>query len=328
MKKPDREKIERALNNTATAEEAREVIGWFATKEGSIHLSTLMDEDMVQIVPGSEEAYIDHPIPSDEMYQQIMKAMRWQKKKRFLFKVAAILIPFLLLTGQFWYIDKQIDLFADTGYEDVYVPKGERIQLVFQDGSKAILNSGSHIRYPKKFAFAERKVTLEGEAFFDIAPNKSRPFIVDLKEINVEVLGTTFDAKAYPTDSTISVTLETGKIRLASRSNTTYLKPGEKATYNKKTGHYNISIPEDITRNSVWKENLIIFENTSLSEVVQTLSRWYDVEFDITDPAVLRYTYTITFSKKELNVILKEIEKISPVRFKHEKNKINVFLKK
>ena len=229
MKAPDKHIIDRTLNNTATPEEARQVIRWFSTPEGSRYLSSLMDEDMEKIQPGSEKLYAERSIPTDEMYQFIMKKIHLQQRKRFIFRAAAILIPLLLFLGQFWYIDKHIDLFADSGYEEIYVPKGERMQLIFQDGSKAILNAETRIKYPRKFGFNERKVELEGEAFFEVSPNKDRPFIVDVKDINVKVLGTTFDVKAYATDPDIFVSLETGKVALANNSRPlAHLQPGRK----------------------------------------------------------------------------------------------------
>ena len=122
MKTPDKHIIDRTLNNTATPEEARQVIRWFSTPEGSRYLSSLMDEDMEKIQPGSEELYTERSIPTDEMYQFIMKKIHLQQRKRFIFRAAAILIPLLLFLGQFWYIDKRIDLFADSGYEEIYGP--------------------------------------------------------------------------------------------------------------------------------------------------------------------------------------------------------------
>lgn len=211
MKAPDKHIIDRTLSNTATPEEARQVIRWFSTPEGANYLSSLMDEDIDTIQPGNEELYAERTIPSDEMYQYIMKRIHLQKRKRMLFRAAAILIPFLFLLGQFWYIDKRIDLFADSGYEEIYVPKGERMQLIFQDGSRAMLNAETRIKYPRKFGFSERKVELEGEAFFEVSPNKDRPFIVDLKDVSVKVLGTTFDVKAYITDPNILFHWKPGK---------------------------------------------------------------------------------------------------------------------
>ena len=89
MKAPDKHIIDRTLNNTATPEEARQVIRWFSTPEGSRYLSSLMDEDMEKIQPGSEELYAERSIPSDEMYQYIMKRIHLRKRKQMLFRAAA-----------------------------------------------------------------------------------------------------------------------------------------------------------------------------------------------------------------------------------------------
>lgn len=98
---------------------------------------------------GEEEAWIDHPIPSAVMYQNIMRQLRRQKIRRFIAYAAAVFIPIALIIGLFIRINSQVDLLADGGYDEVYVPNGERMQLLFQDGSKVHLNSGSRIRYPK-----------------------------------------------------------------------------------------------------------------------------------------------------------------------------------
>lgn len=325
MKAPDKQTIDRTLDNTATPEEARQVIRWFATPEGTAYLSDLMDQDAESIQPGCEESYTERSIPSEEMYRHIMKKIRLQKRKRLFFRAAAVLLPCLFLLGQLWYIDKRIDLFTDTGYEEVYVPRGERMQLVFQDGSKAVLNADTRIKYPRKFGFSQRKVELEGEAFFEISPNKARPFIVDLKEVNVKVRGTAFNVKAYPADPDIFVALETGQVELHhNASRLAYLKPGEKATYNRTTGVCKISRPEDIEQNSAWKKNRILFNNTPLSEVIATLSRRYDVKFEVTDSAALYYNYTLTSTDQQLEQILKDLEKITPVQFTEEDGIIKI----
>lgn len=329
MNTPDKNTINRTLDNTATPEEARQVAHWFATPEGAAYLSGLIDQDTARIKPGTEELYIEHPLPSEEMHTYMITRIQWQRKKRVLLSVAAILIPLLILVGQFWYLDKRIGLFDNTGYEELVVPNGERMQLVFQDGSKATLNSGSRIKYPRKFAFSERKVTLEGEAFFDIVPNKNRPFIVDLDKVEVEVLGTTFNVNAYPQDAHIFVTLETGKVSInAFSTSIALLNPGEQAIYNRQTGTCEVSRTENIHTSSAWKNNQLIFNNTPLPEVVNILTRWYNVKFTIADPEALQYTYTLITSKKELREVLSELEKITPVHFIEEKGQYRVIIKK
>lgn len=321
MNLPDEKKINKTLDNTSTPDEAKEVIRWFSTQEGYLYLSELIDKDFNNIFPGKENDHIDHLIPSEEMYTYINNVIRWKHKKRFVLKIAAILIPFFLLTTQLWYIDKKINLFDNIEYEEISVPKGERMQLLFQDGSKVSLNSESRIRYPRKFSFSERRVQLEGEAFFEISTNKNRPFIVDLNNIIINVVGTTFNIKAYACDPDIYISLETGKVLISKDTqHIAYLKPGEKATYNKLTKRCSIMKTQYITKSSAWKNNLIVFDNSSLSEVIATLSRWYDVNFNINDSTSLMYSYTLTSHKKSIQQILQELEKIAPVRFVEQEN--------
>ena len=247
MKIPDLSIIEKTLNNEATSEESCEVVRWFKTPEGQAWLAERIDQDEKTIHMGEEEAWIDHPIPSAVMYQNIMRQLRRQKIRRFIAYAAAVFIPIALIIGLFIRINSQVDLLADGGYDEVYVPNGERMQVLFQDGSKVHLNSGSRIRYPKKFGLSERKVYLEGEAWFEVAKNKNRPFIVDLSYMDIKVLGTTFDVKAYPEEEAIFVALETGSIELKSRSFKSYqLRPGEKAVYNKASGRCEVLRSHDV----------------------------------------------------------------------------------
>ena len=145
-----------------------------------------------------------------------------------------------------------------------------------------------------------------------MSPNKDRPFIVDLKDVSVKVLGTTFDVKAYITDPNIFVSLETGKVALANNTRPLgHLKPGDKATYNRKTGLCKISRPENIEQNSAWKQNQIIFN-----------------KFTVVDSSALYYNYTLTSTNQELQIILKDLEKITPIQFTEEEGIIKIKRKK
>ena len=163
MKIPDLSIIEKTLNNEATSEESCEVVRWFKTPEGQAWLAERIDQDEKTIHMGEEEAWIDHPIPSAVMYQNIMRQLRRQKIRRFIAYAAAVFIPIALIIGLFIRINSQVDLLADGGYDEVYVPNGERMQLLFQDGSKVHLNSGSRIRYPKKFGLLGEATNADGQ---------------------------------------------------------------------------------------------------------------------------------------------------------------------
>lgn len=316
MEALNKKNIDKTLNNTAKPEVAREVVRWFSTSEGESYLSELIDNDREIILPGTEDKQIDHDIPSDEMYDEIKKRIRWQSKRRFIFNAAAIFIPLILIAGIYFELNSQVDLFSTSEYDEIYVPAGEQLQFMFQDGSRVYLNSESRLRYPQKFGLTERKVELDGQGFFDIAENKNRPFIVDLYAIKVKVTGTCFDAKAYENEESIMVSLEEGSVAFeSSRFKTFDIQPGEQVIYNKETGRYQIIRPEDISNASAWKEKKLIFTDTPLSEVLIILSRTFDCSFDNIDTAVFKYNITLYTEKKELDFVLNELEKIAPITF-------------
>lgn len=329
MKTPNKQIINSTLNNTAKPEEAREVIRWFATTEGQSYLADLIDHDEKTIAMGSEDTQIDHAIPSKEIYEQIMRRVRKQSRRRFLFNAAAIFLPLILIAGLYLEVNSRVDLFATSEYDEIYVPAGEQLQFMFQDGSRVYLNAESRLRYPRKFGLSERKVELEGQGFFEIEKNKNRPFIVDMQALKVKVTGTSFDTKAYMNEKLISVSLENGSIELeSSRFKTFNIQPGEQVIYNKETGRYQIICPEDISNASAWKEKKLIFNDMPLSEVLTILSRTFNASFNIVDTSVFKYNITLYTEKKELDFILNELEKIAPISFENNNDQIKVRLNK
>ena len=158
MNIPTEKQIQEVLTGTSTPEIARIVAAWFATDEGAAYLAKSMDRDAVEIKQGFEELYVDHEIPSEEMLAHIRRNIRQKRVRRIAFRVAAVLIPFVLLIGLFVQVNTRVDLLGDSGYEEIYVPKGERLQMMFQDGTRAYINSDSRFNYPKKFALSSREV--------------------------------------------------------------------------------------------------------------------------------------------------------------------------
>lgn len=328
MEMPDLSVLEKTLNNEASHEEARYVVRWLTTPEGQAWLSERMDMDEKAIALGNETRWTDCSIPSAVMYHRIMRQLRRRRIRRWVMYGAAILIPLVLFVGLFMQVDSRVSLLSDVEYDEVYVPNGERMQVLFQDGSKVHLNSGSRIRYPKQFGLSERRVQLEGEAWFEVAKNRNRPFVVDLTCLNVRVLGTTFDVKAYPDDEAIFVALESGSVELKSKTLKTFLlKPGEKAFYNRVSGRCEVARSSNVAVYSAWRRNVLVFKDAPLSDVMTTLSRAYNIAFTVADSTVLQYTYTLTTDSASLPAVLKDLEKITPVRFVERQGEVEVRIK-
>lgn len=328
MEMPDLSVLEKTLNNEAGREEARYVVRWLATPEGQAWLSERMDMDEKAVALGDEARWADHSIPSAVIYQRIMKQLRRRRIRRWVMYGAAILIPLVLFVGLFMQVDSRVNLLSEVEYDEVYVPNGERMQVLFQDGSKVHLNSGSRIRYPKQFGLSERRVQLEGEAWFEVAKNRNRPFVVDLSCLDVRVLGTTFDVKAYPNEEAIFVALESGSVELKSKTlKNLLLKPGEKAFYNRASGRCEVARSRNVAAYSAWRRNVLVFKDAPLSEVMATLSRTYNIAFTVADSTALQYTYTLTTDSASLPAVLKDLEKITPVRFIEQQGQIEVRIK-
>ena len=330
MNKPTDKQIEEVLAGIATPEDAKRVVEWFATEEGSAYLDAAMTRTAEQMNPDTAEIYVNHTIPSVKMYRQIQQAISRKRMRRMLFRVAAVLIPVIFLVGIYIQLDSRVDLFGTTEYEEVAVAKGERIQFMFQDGTRVFVNSDSKLRYPKKFGLGKREVYLEGEAYFIVEKNKHRPFIVHLNGPAVQVLGTSFNVQAYPENKDIVVCLDEGHVNLTLPSEKEYpMNPGERLVYNKESSQCTLSKMEDIGRMSMWKQNIIMFKDTPLKEVAQILNRWYNVRFDIEDENSLNYLYTLTSDNASLERVLSDLEKIAPVKFcyNEDKKEVKVSLK-
>lgn len=327
MQSSNKEIVKRVISETATPEEAREVVNWFSSSmEGLQCLSDMLDRDAYLMETEFNNVPPISPLQSDLLFSRITKKMRNRRIRRISLGVAAALLPLLLFVGFGIYLDSQADLFGKTEYAEIYVPKGEDAHIYFQDGTEVFLNADTKIRYPRKFGLWRRTVHLEGEAYFNVSSGKQRAFVVRTGNAFVEVLGTSFNVNAYGTDEEIRVILDKGKVSFNTPLNSYSMLPGQQIVYNKTNGEsviQNLSKPSNF---SLWKNNIIYFNDTPLPKVLQILERRFNVSFDVQDAGVLRYSYTITTRQTSIENILYELQKIAPVKFTMGENNILVSL--
>ncbi len=190
---------------------------------------------------------------------------------------------------------------------------GKRAVLTLPDGSRVWLNADSRLEYPKKFTGSLREVRLTGEAFFDVTHNPRQPFVIRLATASVRVLGTSFNVRAYPGDATVKTTVVTGRVAFipnpttpptANRpaSDTTFILPNHHATQAVQTL---VVVDEPVVaRNEVaWKDNQLVFDQTPMHEVAQTLERWYGLPVQLTD-AIADCPLTATFEGQSLREVM------------------------
>ena len=327
MEKCDKDIINRVLDNASSKEEAADVLEWFANSiEGQSYLSDSMDKDFYILEEIGIEENLISPFQSERILSDVNKAIRKKRVTNILFKVAAILIPFVLIASIGVYFNSQVGLFGNDNYSEIYVPKGETVRILFQDGSEAYLNSDTKMRYPEKFGLKNRKVYLEGEAYFNVTTNKKRPFVVETEKSSVAVLGTSFNVDAYNNDDEIEVVLDEGEIVFNTDVSKYTILPNQKIIYNKVTGLTTIVNLKKTLEESIWKKNILHFSNTPLYDVVKTLNRRYDIRFVIENADVFKYTYTLTSKQTTIEDILLELEKIAPVKFVLKDNVVHTSL--
>ena len=177
-------------------------------------------------------------------------------------------------------------------------------KIILSDGSTVILNSDSKLTYPKTFASVERKVVLEGEAFFDVTKNPDLPFIIEAKDAEVKVLGTSFNVNATIPGGLVEVFVETGMVQLSRKKNTdekVLINPGDVGVLS------NNKIVKDKNNNEniiAWKTKEIIFHENELEEVLVTLNNVYKTNIKCENQDILDLRYTSTFRNQEIDSIL------------------------
>jgi transmembrane sensor len=179
-----------------------------------------------------------------------------------------------LANGQLVY-DKTGTVPAKVLYNTMTTPRGGQYKLTLPDGTEVWLNSASSITYPTSFVANERNVSITGEAYFEVAKDKTRPFHVRAGSQTIEVLGTHFNVMAYTDEDAIKTTLLEGSVKITENNEAQILKPGEQAAVDK-NGGLKISIA-DVDDALAWKNGYFKFSRVDIKYIMRQLARWYDV---------------------------------------------------
>ncbi|SMD11649.1 FecR family protein [Pedobacter nyackensis] len=165
-------------------------------------------------------------------------------------------------------------------YNTLTTRNGEQYQVILPDGTFAYLNAASSITFPTTFTHAKkREVTLDGEAYFEVAKDKKHPFIVKTNTQEVEVLGTHFNVKSYAEESIVKTTLLEGSVKVVFKNQQAILKPGQQSlvTPSSNNEHISINYDADVAEAIAWKNGVFEFKNASIQELMLSAARWYDL---------------------------------------------------
>lgn len=209
-------------------------------------------------------------------------------------------------------------------YHQLDIPRKGEHQVILSDSTRVWLNSESRLRYPVVFRGKERRVWLEGEAYFEVRKNQSSPFIVTMQNTSVKVLGTSFNIRAYFDEGVFMTTLVEGKVQLTHGGEELLLSPSEQGVVDLKTNLLSKQVV-DVGLYTSWKEGRFVFENQTLEEIMNTLQRWYDVKVFFENEKVKKATFIGNLERySDFNKITEMLEMTGVAHFSIEGNNIYV----
>ena len=244
--------------------------------------------------------------------------------RRMLQMAAMLLVTFGLGWATRFISLKQEQQPVQASVQEIFVPKGQVNQVFLADGTRIWINSETRLTIPSVFTSKERVVKLSGEAFFSVAKDASRPFRVEVKGQQIEVLGTTFNVRAYDNSGEIETTLETGQIKLLAGNQTALLQPGEQSIFDKGSNKLSVDKVDPLTFSS-WKNGRYEFHNKDLTEVFKIVERWYDVEITMDENYFGKMHFSGVIKRnKDVKHFLELLNHIVPIQYDMKDDKIQI----
>ncbi len=240
--------------------------------------------------------------------------------------VAIVLLGLITVTA-YWQGSRQIQ----SNFSDIVVeaPLGSKTKLTLPDGSTVWLNAGSKMIYSQGFGVSDRRLAFQGEGYFEVEKNDEMPFLVQTHDVNVTVVGTKFNFRNYPEDEEAVVELLEGKVALENQlkeESVRYLSPNEKMVLHKATGKMDITSAK-VKEATLWTENILLFDEDLLPDIVRELERSYHVQIEIENEDLKQTRFYGQFNQLEQNIydVLDMLSETGKLKY-HEEGKV-IYLK-
>jgi ferric-dicitrate binding protein FerR (iron transport regulator) len=304
----------RFLTNNCSPEDLQQIDRWIASNEANAKWlfeieQTWMLKDQLcfseqQKIKQAYNRFISRKADTFTHKSNIRPFLAWSK-------YAAAVFIIILLFLNLYKIGRNE---ANTAMNVIEVPKGERVSVTLGDGTKIWLNAESRLTYPSRFASKNREIYIEGEAYFNVAKNKQKPFIVKNFLFDLQVTGTEFNIQAYSGENA-EISLKEGEVivNAANSSNRILMKPNDRVLYT--TDGKTIRKQSDMSAIDSWTKDAIFLTGKSLSDIIKTLERKYNVSILLMDPGLSQVHFTCRTkpgtSIVEVLNLLKETQQIN-----------------
>jgi len=321
------------LNGSASYEEKQQLLEWLK-ENGNKKIFT----DTSKVWLASENIVTNKSEINIAFDRFVKNVQSYESKKRVRSRfviartiVAASIFIAIFSVGMFL-ISKKSTPF-DKEYaavmNSIIIGENSKDSVLLPDGSIVWLNSNSKLTYPEKFAEDKRIVKLEGEGYFDVIKNSKCPFIVEMPEMKVNVLGTQFEVKNRPNAKYIETILVSGKVKVTFKdiAESFILSPDEKITYDKNRKEYKITTV-DAKEKVVWANDDLVFSNEKLSDILRKLENWYNIEIECSKNVNLDQRLSFIVREESKEELFRIISVLVPIEYNIEENKVSVYHKK
>ena len=342
LKQEEKEKIERYIDGQADERESDWFDNLFIEGEDNDTLRHSLKKDWERMVSNESSSDDNLGYILDRVHHKIRKNENLNRKKplrkflRIYMKAAAILLLPLLITALGYKYMESRPADDQPVSASIYAPLGARVSFNLPDGTTGMLNSGSRLSYSLPFN-SNRKVNLNGEAWFDVFHDEKHPFEITSGTSIVKVFGTRFNMNAYPEESYVEVVLEEGKVSYKNQEVTKEVDmlPSERLIF--KDGNISKSVTDPAKYNA-WTEGKLIFRGDPMAEVARRIERWYNVRIIMADKELNKYSFRGIFLDDTLEDVLRFLSMTSPIRYSispremmqdgtYKKEEVTIYLK-
>lgn len=314
------ELLDRFMIGKTSPEEEMALLDWFRSPHSR--------EELLSFYQGRWDETSDHELPAEiqgRMFHHIKARMKEREEVdikqltqryrilRWWSNVAVILLCIGLGVGSYVYFQKPAMTYPKEYI--VSAEKGQRASLTLPDGTKVWLNSHTYITYDTDYGYKERAVSLSGEAYFEVAKDTERRFVVKAGELEVEALGTTFNVKAYEEDTESTATLFEGSIRAVAGNKIAVLSPSQQVCFNKENKSFRVKHSANSFYARMWRNNELAFERETLEDIALLMNRMYNVQIHFKSEKIKHYRFSGVIRNNSLGNVFKIISLTAPITY-------------
>lgn len=324
-KNTEKRKLRQYLNGTYLSSETDEIYDCLL-KEGKKQdafgdIASEVWNEAMNTQEGSAERKAEYYQEAQRLLRRLTPERKAVSRKHLIRYSLSIAATLLLLVGSFYFMN-YVNTVTPT-FTEIKTSFGEKKQIILPDGSKVMLNACSQLTYPDEFTRDVRSVQLTGQAFFEVTHDESKPFFVKANDIDVKVLGTEFDVKAYSGDEMFSVAVKSGKVEVRLSEATLRLRNEEQVTLNTRSGELNTQ--KGNKHVATWRKGSFNFNRTPIRDVARELQRAYHCTIKFQEGQEFTNLISGEHDNQSLESILESLHYVSGLSYRYENGVIIIY---